>query len=127
MIVRDLNGNEFKWTPKSNPRSAPSLLHAKARDLIKELYPFDLLYEEVFVPKLKLYLDLYIPSRKIALEVHGQQHYKMNDHFHKNKMDFYKGRSNDSKKKEWCEINGIKFVELPFNGDLNEWRTAIQG
>lgn len=126
MIVKDLNGKDFNWNPRSNPRNAPSLLHVKARDLLKELFPFDLIYEEVYVTKMKMYLDLYIPSRKIAIEVQGSQHFEFNSHFHNTKMDFYKGKVKDSKKREWCELNNIKFVELPFNGDLNEWRQSIQ-
>lgn len=127
MIVKDLNGKDFKWIPRSNPRNAPSTLHVSARDLIKELYPCDLIYEEVYVPKMKFYLDLYIPSCRLVLEVNGKQHYEFNNHFHNSKLDFYKKKNKDNTKKEWCELNHFRFIELPFSEKKHEWIKRING
>lgn len=32
----------------------------------------------------------------------------------------------DNEKKEWCELNNIQLVELPYNEDINEWRKRIE-
>lgn len=125
MIVKDLSGKEFKWNPSSSPRNAPSLLHVRARDLLKKLYPCDLIYEETYVRNMKFYIDLYIPSRKLVIEVQGGQHYEFNTHFHKTKLDFYKNKNRDVKKEEWCKINNIKYVELPFSENDDEWTKRI--
>ena len=41
-------------------------------------------------------------------------------------MNFLKARANDSRKKEWCEMNKIKFIELPFDEEDDEWTRRIE-
>ena len=72
------------------------------------------------------YIDFYINQIKLAIEVHGQQHYKFNTMFHASAQDFLNQRKKDSDKKEWCEINNITYIELPYNKKVEEWIEIIQ-
>lgn len=125
MIVFDLNGKQFKWNPQSRPKSNASMLHIEARNLLKRIYSCDLIFEEVYVEKIKVYLDFFIPSKKIVLEVNGEQHYTFNSFMHRNKLDFLKKQQKDREKQEWCKINGFKFIELPFDR-IEDWERLIR-
>ena len=84
--------------------------------------------QEVAIPLRRteaLYLDFYIPLLKKAIEVHGEQHYKFVAHFHNNAMGFIKHKKRDNDKKEWCEINGIEYIELPYNESIEQWKQRI--
>ena len=130
MLVKTLDGKEYKWTLlghnilDNRPRSD---YHKIARQLILEIYNLVLVLEEVdFKPNSSttLYLDFYIPTYKICIEVHGEQHYKFTPFFHKTKLDFLKAQKNDRVKKDWCELNGITYIELPFN-EQETWKTRL--
>jgi hypothetical protein len=108
-----------------------SSLHLEARQIIKELYPSYSLYEEVTLPGSKklgrqslLYADFFIPDLMLIVEVHGQQHYSYSSFFHKDAMDFLKSKQRDKDKIEWCDLNDIQIVILPYN-ERKEWKNLI--
>jgi hypothetical protein len=39
-------------------------------------------------------------------------------------MAFFKGQKKDRDKKEWCVLNNIKYIELPYNMTEN-WKEMI--
>lgn len=131
MKVRDLNGYEHSWnlsgkrvySNETKPRSEP---HLRARELLKEEYPVDTILEEVYIPGESLFLDFYLPNRRMAVEVHGQQHYDYVPFFHPNKIAFHKGKANDRRKIEWCNLNNIKIVELSYKESIDEWRARFR-
>lgn len=130
MKVRDLDGMASKWkmTRVDSP-SAPSQLHIGARELLHELFPTLQILEEVTIfPKrgMVLYLDFYIPLINVCIEVHGEQHYRYNTLYHNTRQDFISQKQRDSIKKQWCNLNGITVVELPYNEDKNEWTRRIK-
>ena len=45
---------------------------------------------------------------------------------YKNKMAFYKAKARDMEKREWCELNNMRLVELNYNEDIDEWRKKIE-
>jgi very-short-patch-repair endonuclease len=104
--------------------------HLKARDLLKELLPYEQIYEEVTLPGSRtqttgiLYADFFLPKMFLMVEVHGRQHYEFCSFFHKTKMDFIKSKRRDKKKIEWCELNELDMVVLPFDKD-ETWKTLI--
>jgi hypothetical protein len=101
-----------------------SSLHLKARALIKEIFPGELLYEEVSIPG-RLKLDFFLPKLRLAVEVQGEQHFRYNKFFHKNKTLFLKSLRRDKQKKEFCELNQFTLVEL-HDGDWTEQlRSAV--
>lgn len=130
MKVIGLDDKEYKWNYKESSCSSESRskLHLRARELLKKMFPFDLILEEVSLPgcgKFTLYADFYIPMRKIMVEVNGQQHSSYIKFYHKEKINFFKGVSRDKKKKEWCEKNEITLICLNFDQTDEEWEHII--
>lgn len=132
MQVKDLDGNTYNWQLTGNishgSRDKKSSLHLKARQLVHQAYPTLQVLEEVQLVLRKgeyVYMDFYIPLIKKCIEVHGEQHYKFNRFYHHNMMGFIKHQKRDREKKEWCDINNIQYIELPFDKE-SEWATLIQ-
>lgn len=132
MNTIDLDDNIQKWSLKGHiakgSRQNKSGLHLKARKLIKECFPTLQILEEVGAPIRKnetLYLDFYLPLSKTCIEVHGEQHYKFVGFYHSNTLGFLKHKKRDQQKKEWCEKNDIKYVELPYSESEEDWRTRL--
>lgn len=131
MKVVDFNGREYTWPPKGHevdfddvrPRSD---LHIRCRDLLRKIYPTQPILEEVPIPGVGLFCDFYLPSRKVVVECHGEQHYKFVPHFHGTKFKFVQAKNRDNKKQNWCRINNIKMAILPFSETDDEWRTRIE-
>jgi hypothetical protein len=104
-----------------------SSCHLQARNLLAKTYPTLPILEEVPIPIRKseyLYLDFYIPLIKKTIEIHGEQHYKFVKFYHKNIMGFLRSQKRDREKKEWCELNNIAYIELPYN-QTHEWENII--
>lgn len=132
MNVKDLDGNHSTWHLTGNIVKGSvehkSSYHIQARNLLKNIYPTMQILEEVPINPRKsetLYLDFYIPLIKKCIEVHGEQHYKFVPYYHSNKLAFLKSQKRDKDKLEWCQINGIKYIELPYNEDMSEWGKRI--
>lgn len=127
MKVIGLDNREYSWgIHNSNPRGNASSYHQRARTVLTEMFPFDKIAEELAIPSTRLYCDFYVPSAKLMVEVHGQQHYEYVHLFHKNKLNYYKGKARDRQKIEFCNANYITYVELPFGENDVEWTTRIR-
>ena len=138
MKVVGINGKEYSWNLTgydvfNDDKRKRSKFHIRARNLLKELFNSYRILEEVKLPgstelhrKSVLYLDFYIPSIKLAIEVHGQQHYEFCGFFHRNKAEFLKGKARDEDKITWCELNDIRLVTLKYTESDDEWRERIK-
>ncbi len=129
---------KYRWTDPTDKREYTlklkkvnnkfqSQYHEKAYMLIKKMYTLYPMYEETKLcgTKNDLYLDLFIPSLKIAIEVQGQQHYKFIPHFHQNIIGYARAKSRDQEKALWCEINEITLIELIYNETEEEWKSKL--
>lgn len=130
MNVIGLDGKEYKWNFSKyyfrKKRENKSNLHKEARLLIGSIFKHHSVYEEVSLPGTDLYADFWIPSLKTLIEVHGEQHYIHIPFFHKTKADFLKAQHRDRLKREWCELNSITWIVLPY--DLKEaWESLLTG
>jgi len=132
MQVKDLDNNTIHWQLIGNITHGmvgnKSSLHLKARELIHECFPTLQVLEEVPLPLRKsetLYMDFYLPLIKTCIEVHGEQHYKFNRFFHNSVLGFMKHKKRDENKKEWCAINNIKYIELPYD-QIEIWKELIK-
>jgi hypothetical protein len=132
MQVKDLDGNSYKWQLLGNISHGSiqnkSSLHLQARDLIHECFPTLQVLEEVPVNTRRsetLYLDFYLPLIKRCIEVHGEQHYKFSRFFHNSPLGFIRHKKRDQDKQDWCELNGILYIELPFD-KLEQWNIRIK-
>jgi hypothetical protein len=127
--ITGLDGKQYSWNPTSScgVSRETSSYHTKARELLKKLFQSERILEEVSLIGTKpvLFADFYLPLRSMIVEVHGEQHYKMTPMFHATQNDFVQGRKRDVQKKEWCRINGLSYIELPFSETESEWRDRI--
>lgn len=133
MKVIGLNGQEHYWNfIKYKPHKKCSKLHLRARKLLTKEFPCEIIYEELALPGTKterqttLFADFFIPTKYIIIEVQGEQHYKFNNFFYDNKLEFFQAQSRDRNKKEWCQINNILLIELPFNENDQQWLQRIR-
>jgi hypothetical protein len=131
MQVVDLDGNISSWHITGNTSKANNInkssLHLLARDILKKIYPTMPILEEVTVNIKRsefVYLDFYIPMIKTCLEIHGEQHYKFVPFYHNNMMSFLKAQKRDRDKKQWCELNNINYIELPYD-KTEQWVEII--
>lgn len=126
MKVIGVDDKEYTWAiHKSSPRANASSYHIRARTLLYGMYPCSKISEELQIPSTKLYCDFFVPSPKLMIEVHGEQHYEYVHIFHKNQMNFFKGRMRDRQKIDFCNNNGIVYVELPYGETDSEWEARI--
>lgn len=63
--------------------------------------------------------DIYLPNKKVFIEIQGQQHYEFNTKFHKSIEDFEYRKNIDKLKREYAEKNGY-FVEI----DIRKYNTS---
>ena len=131
MRTHNLDDEVVEWKIKGQTfgRKSCSDLHTQTRAMLKILFPTAQIKEEVPVPVRRgstLYFDFYIPTHKLAVEVHGQQHYEFTPHFHQDRKTFAHAKKNDKNKAAWCDINDISLIVLPHYEDNNEWREHIK-
>ena len=132
MKVRGLDNKSHTLQLDIKNRGESSQLHVRARKILQELMPFDKAFEEVALEGSKtsknglLYVDFLLPSQSLAIEVQGEQHSKYVPFFHKTKAGFTRSKVRDDIKREWCELNDITLVELPYNETDDEWKCRIK-
>lgn len=128
MQVKDLDGHHHSWNLTGHiargKLTNKSSFHLNARNIIHDIFPTLQILEEVSIPVRKsetLYLDFYIPLKRLCVEVHGEQHYEFTPFYHTNIMSFFKSQKRDRDKQEWCEINNINYIVLPHFEEDNQW------
>lgn len=133
MIVKDLDDIESHWQMKAighkNSTHNKSGLHLKTRKLLSKIYGTLDILEEVRVSvrsQQNLLFDFFIPLLNMAIEVHGEQHFKYNSYFHKTRWNFVKQRDNDNAKRQWCEKNNITLIELLYDETIDEWKEKLE-
>ena len=130
MKVKGLDGKDYSLNLAkyvNNNRSNLSSFHVEVRALLKELYPFEKILEEVAIPGSKLFIDFFVAARKLAIEIHGNQHYEFVPFFHKDKTGFNKSRLRDNNKQLWCDINGVSLIVLVGKDTVDDCRSQING
>lgn len=132
MKITSLDGREYKlnlakYIYKLNDGKQRSSLHKAAISLLKSIYPSDTICEEIFLPgcNSKLYLDLFLPLRNLAIECDGVQHEIFNVHHYKSKLEFARAKRRDAEKTELLELNNITLVRLNYNESIDEWRDKV--
>lgn len=107
-INRCLNPYRIKWDIKSR-----SKFQFKVKQLLKPIWSFDIVFEEFPVFGTKLKVDFVNMTKRIAVEVNGPQHDKLNKFFHNNsRMEFLAGIKRDILKYNWLIKNDIRLIEI---------------
>ncbi|MFA5759527.1 MAG: hypothetical protein WC942_09265 [Clostridia bacterium] len=123
----DLNGKVVKIDIRQSkhPRRnvSKSQLQTKVGEVLDNLYPHDSVLEEFFLPGSRLSVDFFIPSRSLVIEIQGVQHDQHVEFFHgkrETSLKFGKQQQRDRQKAYWCELNGLKFVEIRSEKDIDQ-------
>lgn len=132
MLVKDLDGQIHNWLLTGNMSKGKidnrSSLHLTARKILASNFPTLQILEETPILLRRnetLYLDFYIPLKKICVEVHGEQHYKFVPFYHTNILNFLKSQKRDREKQEWCELNSINYIVFKFDEDESLWNERV--
>jgi hypothetical protein len=134
MNIIGLDGKEYEWKAKgSDALENKSALHNKVRHFLRELFPYDIIIEEVeligsrdWKKKRPLTADFYIPNRNLIVEAHGEQHYTYSSFFYKSKLDFLKSQKRDTDKIRWCNQNNINIIVFKHSDKEEIWREQIE-
>eukprot|EP01114_Cavostelium_apophysatum_P021400 TRINITY_DN7453_c0_g1_i1.p1 TRINITY_DN7453_c0_g1~~TRINITY_DN7453_c0_g1_i1.p1 ORF type:complete len:488 (-),score=137.23 TRINITY_DN7453_c0_g1_i1:47-1510(-) len=107
------------WTkPTNNFHKDPSKLHSYLHRVVMNLFPPN---QDVFVnyshPMLRyddekrspVEFDIYLPQLRLALELHGKQHFDK-----EHKLGDPLTASKDERKRQICTANNITLIEVPY-------------
>lgn len=129
MKVKSLDGIFHVWNLskyKDNRKANASQLHIAAVDFLRDMYPAVQILEEVHIPGENLYLDIYMPSIRTAVECQGIQHEQYNSFFYKrNPKNFANAKKRDERKLEWCRLNNIRLVYFYDGEDEEQWKKKM--
>lgn len=119
LVFKNCISKKINWNGKSR---------SNLQFLVKQaLYPIwgkDVVFEEFPCFGTKNTIDFFNATRKIAIEVQGAAHTKYIPHFHKNEFDYLAQINRDNTKRFFCEINGIKLIEV-FEEERNKINTTF--
>lgn len=82
----------------------------KVKKFLKKFWENDVVYEEMPVYGSRLRVDIVNVTRKIAVEVHGEQHENFNPFFHRTRSEYFKSFQRDEIKAQWLERNGFTLI-----------------
>jgi hypothetical protein len=120
-----LNGSitDIKIKPSDYPirskEACKSNIQYECGQILKSYYPNDIILEEFYLED-GFYIDFFLPLRKIALEIHGRQHFEFIKHFHGSPQGFKQSQIRDKNKIKWCEINNIQLYSVESVLELKE-------
>lgn len=118
MKVKDLSGKEHHLDVRASTYKIKSEKASKSKiqyacgQLIKKKFPLDVILEEVAIPGEKLYIDFFLPVKRIAFEIQGNQHDEYVPFFHGSPKGFEESQTRDQRKLRWCEINEIQLFTV---------------
>ena len=90
-------------------KKAGSKGQRKLEDIIKEVFPHDVVKVEEHLYD-RLFLDVWVPQRRIGFEYQGRQHDELIAHFHEDQEAFLRQQERDRKKKQLCDENNITLI-----------------
>jgi hypothetical protein len=113
LVNKNVRNYEIDWTAKSR-----SKLQFKFKQFFYAYWKNHIVYEEFPVYGSMLKVDLLNATKKIAVEIQGDQHESFNKFFHDNsRLKYLQSIKRDVKKEKWLEMNEFKFLEL-YESDL---------
>ena len=84
----------------------------RIKDIVKPLWVYQDVHEELYIPNSKLRIDLINFTTSTVIEVSPKQHDTYNDFFHKDRQKFLRSLERDFKKIEWCKMNDFHYIEI---------------
>jgi hypothetical protein len=115
LVNKNVRKYSIDWEGKSR-----SKLQFKFKQFFYPYWKNHIVYEEFPVYGSMLKVDLLNATKKIAVEIQGNQHESFNKFFHDNsRLKYLQSIKRDVKKVKWLETNGFKFLEL-YEDDLKK-------
>jgi hypothetical protein len=105
--LRHASNYKIHWN-----KDSISLFQTDVKLFLCPFWQNDEVYEEFPLVGTKLTFDFYNASKKIAVEVQGQQHTKFVKFFHGNRVKFLEQLKRDKMKEDYAELNGITLVTI---------------
>lgn len=102
-------------------RRNASKLHIQTLEALEEMFPNARIKQEYKIrgeETKNLWLDFYIPSVSLAVEVQGEQHFRFNDFHYKTKLDFINQIKRDDEKEVWCTKNGVTLITVNYDEEI---------
>jgi hypothetical protein len=113
LVNKNVRNYLVDWQGKSR-----SKLQFKFKEFFYPYWKNHIVYEEFPVYGSMLKVDLLNATKKIAVEIQGNQHESFNKFFHDNsRLKYLQSIKRDVKKGKWLEMNEFKFLEL-YEDDL---------
>ncbi len=113
LVNKNVRNYLIDWQGKSR-----SKLQFKFKEFFYSYWKNHIVYEEFPVYGSMLKVDLLNATKKIAVEIQGNQHESFNKFFHDNsRLKYLQSIKRDVKKVKWLEMNEFKFLEL-YESDL---------
>jgi hypothetical protein len=113
LVNKNVRKYLINWDCKSR-----SKLQYKFKQFLYPYWKNHIVYEEFPVYGSMLKVDLLNATKKIAVEIQGNQHESFNKFFHDNsRLKYLQSIKRDVKKVKWLEMNEFKFLEL-YESDL---------
>ena len=95
-----------------------SKFQLEVKQFFKEYWKYQICYEEFPVYGTRMKVDIVNATKKIAVEVNGDQHSSYNKFFHGgHKNNYLEQLKRDQIKAEFCEVNDIILVEI-YDSDI---------
>ena len=110
LVHKNVTKFKMDWDKKSR-----SKIQFKVKQFLKPYWCGHVVFEEFPVYGTRLKVDILNATRKIAVEVQGQQHETLNPFFHQNRANFLKSIKRDVKKFEWLELNEFQVIEINYD------------
>jgi len=98
-----------RW-PRKNRENSKSYFQWRVGQVINEFFQSEIILEEFYIPGENLYIDFFLPRKRIIIEAQGGQHFNYNKFFHGSKDGFRKSQERDSKKSIWCKHNSLRLI-----------------
>lgn len=105
-----VNLAKYRLRPRHDCKSG---FQHRVGQLLTELFPQDMICEEVVIPGERFVLDFLVRSMRLVVECQGRQHDGFIPYFHGTRQGFHRQQDRDRRKREWCELNDLKLVEIP--------------
>jgi hypothetical protein len=113
LVNKNVRKYLINWEGKSR-----SKLQYKFKQFFYPYWKNHIVYEEFPVYGTMLKVDLLNATKKIAVEIQGDQHESFNKFFHDNsRFKYLQSIKRDVKKEKWLEMNEFKFLQV-YESDL---------
>ena len=113
LVNKNVRKNLIDWEAKSR-----SKLQFKFKKFFYPYWKNHIVYEEFPVYGSMLKVDILNATKRIAVEIQGNQHESFNEFFHDHsRLKYLQSIKRDVKKEKWLELNEFKFLEL-YESDL---------